>query len=70
MRGGIFYSELDSRGDTDPISGRSFLAGIGYEYDWDNLGVSFEFDYRYVTLHDKSKVRITMYAIGFHFYSM
>ncbi len=68
-RAGIFSSTLATRDVLGTFRGQSFLLGIGYEWNWDGIGIAPEFDWRSGQLDSGVNFLSRGPAIGLHFYS-
>lgn len=69
LRAGLYYHQFNSHGSLGRDNGVGGLIGVGYEVDFEKIGLAFEFDYRRASLL-KSKIDVSskMFAIGVHFY--
>ncbi|MFK7825971.1 MAG: hypothetical protein AB8G05_17595 [Oligoflexales bacterium] len=69
FRMGTYFHQFNSNGTLGKDWGLGGLFGLGYELDFENIGLAFEADYKLSKL-SRSSVEISskMVAIGFHFY--
>jgi hypothetical protein len=69
VRGGVYAATLSTRDTLGSFHGQSALLGIGYEWDWDGIGIAPEFSWRIGKLSQNVSFTAAGPAIGVHFYS-
>lgn len=69
-RAGVFSSTLATRDVLGTFRGESILFGIGYEWNWDGIGIAPEFDWRLGQLDASVSFVSRGPAIGLHFYTL
>ena len=68
-RVGLYHSLVNSNGSAGKDVGFATLFGIGYEHNFDGIGLALEVDTRVSYLQDtKWKISSNMIALGVHFY--
>ena len=68
LRGGVYQSQLTSNGEAGRMGGSSYLVGVGYEFNFDGIGVAPEASWRGGNLDDEVRFSGSAPCIGVHFY--
>ena len=62
------YNNYFQMGAKDPLSGHSNYIGLGWEFDYDGMGIAAELGQKFGFYGGKWELNSKMFALGFHFY--